>query len=212
MTLARRTRAARSWSIAALLGVLASVSVSVLVSPWLTGCHSQSDLPTYGTVPPFSLTDQAGKPFTLDGLKGETWVAAFVFTRCPSACPRVTRAMHDLQLKLAQRNAKVRLVSFSVDPEFDTPAVLRRYADEYRANEATWSFVTGNAETIQKTAEQGLKIAAEGKADPTKADFGITHGTQLVLVDGQGQIRGYYASNDEEALGRLLDDATRLSS
>lgn len=178
----------------------------------LTGCHSQPDLPTFGAVPEFSLTDQANKPFTRDTLKGETWIAAFVFTRCPSACPRVSRAMRELQVKAAQRNAKVHLVSFSVDPEFDTPAVLQRYAKEYGADLGTWSFVTGDAEAIQKTAEQGLKIAAQGKADPTKADFGITHGTQLVLVDGRGTIRGYYASNDDAALARLLDDATRLAS
>ncbi len=178
----------------------------------LTGCHSQPDLPTFGAVPDFSLTDQAGKPFTRDTLKGDTWIAAFVFTRCPSACPRVSRAMRELQVKAAQRNAKIHLVSFSVDPEFDTPAVLQRYATEYGADLRTWSFVTGNADTIQKTAEQGLKIAAQGKADPTKADFGITHGTQLVLVDGRGTIRGYYASNDDAALARLLDDATRLAS
>jgi protein SCO1/2 len=177
-----------------------------------TACHTQPDLPTFGTVPSFALTDQSGKPFTLNGLAGTTWIAAFVFTRCPSACPRVSRAMQLLQVKLKQRNAKVRLVSFSVDPDFDTPEVLRRYADEYKADTGTWSFVTGNADTIRKTAEDGLKIAAEGKADETKADFGITHGTQLVLVDGQGHIRGYYASNDDDAVTRLLEDATRLSS
>jgi protein SCO1/2 len=200
----------RRWAtlLCAALGAAALPAASLLI----TACHSQPDLPTFGTVPAFALTDQAGKSFTGDGLRGGTWIAAFVFTRCPSACPRVTRVMQLLQVKLKQRNARVRLVSFSVDPEFDTPAVLRRYADEYNADTGSWSFVTGNADTIQKTAEQGLKIAAQGKADPTKADFGITHGTQLVLVDGQGQIRGYYASNDDDALARLLDDATRLSS
>jgi protein SCO1/2 len=204
--------AARRWALVSALSAVAALGIPGAAAPSLTACHSQPDLPTFGTVPPFALTDQAGKPFTRDGLKGSTWVAAFVFTRCPSACPRVTRAMRLFQVKAAQRNAKVRLVSFSVDPDFDTPAVLRRYADQYDADTGTWSFVTGDADTIRKTAEDGLKIAADGKADPSKADFGITHGTQLVLVDGQGRIRGYYASNDEEALARLLDDAARLAS
>lgn len=197
---------------AATFGAALAAAVPFAAAGFVAGCHSQPDLPSFGAVPDFSLTDQAGKPFTRDSLKGTTWVAAFVFTRCPSACPRVTRVMRDLQVKAAQRNAKVHLVSFSVDPEFDTPPVLERYANEYGADLATWSFVTGNADTIQKTAEQGLKIAAQGKADPTKADFGITHGTQLVLVDGRGTIRGYYASNDDAALARLLDDAARLAS
>jgi protein SCO1/2 len=197
---------------AAALSAALALGIPLSAAVVLTGCHSTPDLPTFGAVPDFSLTDQAGKPFTRDTLKGQPWIAAFVFTRCPSACPRVSRAMRELQIEAAQRKAKIHLVSFSVDPEFDTPAVLQRYAKEYGADLGSWSFVTGNADTIQKTAEQGLKIAAQGKADPTKADFGITHGTQLVLVDGRGTIRGYYASSDDAALARLLDDATRLSS
>jgi protein SCO1/2 len=200
------------WSRAAAFRAALSVTAPLAAAGALSGCHSQPELPTLGAVPDFALTDQAGKAFTRDSLKGEPWVAAFVFTRCPSACPRVTRAMRELQVKAAQRNAKIHFVSFSVDPEFDTPAVLQRYANEYGADLGTWFFVTGNADAIQKTAEQGLKIAVQGRADPTKADFGITHGTQLVLVDGRGAIRGYYASNDDAALSRLLDDATRLSS
>ena len=200
------------WARVAVLRATFVVAVPFAASVASVGCRAHADLPTYGTVPAFALTDQAGKPFTRDSLKGTPWVAAFVFTRCPTACPRVTRTMRQLQLEAAQRNARFRLVSFSVDPDFDTPAVLRRYADEYQADLGSWSFVTGNADVIQKTAEQGLKIAAEGRADPTKANFGINHGTQLVLVDGQGNIRGYYASNDQEALARLLDDAARLAS
>ena len=201
-----------SWARAVTLSAAIALGIPFPAAGVLTGCHREPDLPTFGVVPDFSLTDQVGNPFTRETMKGRTWIAAFVFTRCPSACPRVTRAMRDLQVKAVQRNAKIHLVSFSVDPEFDTPVVLRSYAKEYSADLVNWSFVTGNAEMIQKTAEQGLKIAAQGKADPTKADFGITHGTQLVLVDARGTIRGYYASNDDAALARLLDDATRLAS
>jgi protein SCO1/2 len=186
--------------------------VFVLSALLLAACHREEPLPRYGAVPPFALTDQGGKPFTLATVQGTPWIAAFVFTRCPSACPRVTQAMEHLQLKAKQRNLKVYLVSFSVDADFDTPEVLRKYAEQYRADLGSWSFVTGNADAIQKTAEQGLKIAVEGKVDPSKADFGITHGTQLVLVDRNGQIRGYYASNDDAALERLLEDAARLGT
>jgi protein SCO1/2 len=180
------------------------------LSLWLEGCRTRAELPTYGAVPPFALTDQAGKPFSRETLAGKVWAAAFVFTRCPSACPRVTRAMHELQVRAATRKVPLHLVSFSIDPEFDTPEVLRRYATDYKADLSTWSFVTGDAAAIQRTAERGLKIAVEGKADPSKPDFGITHGTQLVLVDGAGEIRGYYATNEEAALGRLLEDAKSL--
>jgi protein SCO1 len=178
----------------------------------VAGCRSTKGLPDLGAVPHFAMTDQSAASFTNDGLRGHVWAAAFIFTRCPSACPRVTKAMRGVQLDAKRRGVPLRLVSFSVDPDNDTPEVLKRYAAEYGADTSTWSFVTGDDATIRKTAEQGFKIAAEGKADPSKADFGIMHGTQLVLVDVKGKIRGYYATNDEQALRRIVDDAGRLTS
>lgn len=174
------------------------------------GCHRTNPLPELSTIPPFALTDQTGKSFTTDSMRGAVWGAAFIFTRCPSACPRVTRAMRGVQLDAKNRGVPLRLASFSVDPDNDTPEVLRRYAAEYGADTSTWTFVTGDAGAIRKTAEQGFKVAAEGTADPAKADFGIMHGTQLVLVDSNGKIRGYYATNDEQALRRVVTDAATL--
>jgi protein SCO1/2 len=176
------------------------------------GCHRASPLPELGPIPAFSLTDQAGKSFSADSMRGAVWGAAFIFTRCPSACPRVTKAMRGVQLDAKNRGVPLRLVSFSVDPDNDTPEVLKRYASEYGADTSTWTFVTGDATAIRKTAEQGFKIAAEGTADPSKADFGIMHGTQLVLVDQAGKIRGYYATNDEQVLRKIVTDAATLTS
>ena len=175
------------------------------------GCHRTKPLPELSAVPSFVLTDQAGKSFTSDSMRGAVWGAAFIFTRCPSACPRVTKAMRGVQLDAKHRGVPLRLASFSVDPDNDTPEVLRHYAAEYGADTSTWTFVTGDAAALRKTAEQGFKIAAEGTADPSKADFGIMHGTQLVLVDDAGKIRGYYATNDEQALRQIVTDAATLS-
>lgn len=176
----------------------------------LTGCQKKK-LDDFGPVPSFALTDQAGAPFTSDSLRGKVWAAAFVFTRCPMACPRVTRAMRRVQEDAARRKVALFLVSFSVDPDNDTPAVLRSYAREYGADLASWSFVTGDATVVRTTAEQGFKIAVEGTADPRRADFGITHGTQLVLVDGALHIRGFYATDDEAALARVVTDAAQIA-
>ncbi len=175
-----------------------------------TGCHKDTALPVLGEVPKLTMTDQSGKVFTNDTLRGKVWAAAFVFTRCPSACPRVTKAMRGVQKDAAARGVALHLVSFSVDPDNDTPAVLRAYATEYQADLKTWSFVTGDVDGVRKAAEQGFKIAVDGNADPQKPSFGITHGTELVLVDQNQKIRGYYASADPESLTSLVDDAARL--
>ena len=177
----------------------------------LAGCHSKQDLPDLGHVPHFSATDQQGKPLSDATMRGRVWAAAFIFTRCPTACPRVTRVMRGVQQEAARRGVPLRLVSFSVDPDNDTPEVLRHYADQYQADPSTWSFATGDATAVKTIAEQGFKIAVEGTADPAKADFGIAHGTQLVLVDRDLEIRGYYASNDGQALSALVTDAARLA-
>jgi protein SCO1/2 len=187
---------------------LALIAFAALVG----GCSSKQPLPELGAVPHFAGTDQNGKPLSEATLRGNVWAAAFIFTRCPTACPRVTRAMRGVLEDAARRGVPLKLVSFSVDPDNDTPEVLRGYANEYHADSATWSFVTGDANAVKTTAEQGFKIALEGVADPAKADFGIIHGTQLVLVDRDLKIRGYYASADEKALSGLVTDAARLAN
>jgi len=185
--------------------------VAVLLLALVSGCHRAPALSDYGEVPRFRMTDQSGQVISKESLQGNTWAAAFMFTRCPTACPRVTRAMRGVQLDAEKRHVPLRLVSFSVDPDNDSPDVLRRYATEYQADLRSWSFVTGDAKAIRETAEKGFKIAVEGTADPSRADFGIIHGTQLVLVDPAGHIRGFYGTSDAAALAQLVTDAGRLA-
>jgi protein SCO1/2 len=190
--------------------VLTRLAVLAVAATLMAGCRAGKTLPELGEVPRFSMTDQDGKPFTNDTVRGKVWAAAFVFTRCPTACPRVTSRMRREQEEAKTRGVDLRLVSISIDPDNDTPEVLRRYAAQFGADLSTWSFVTGDAKTVQATAEQGFKIAVEGSADPSRPDFGLTHGTQLVLVDRGGKIRGYYATSEEQPMKDLLDDAARL--
>ncbi len=102
------------------------------------------------------------------------------------------------------------LVSFSVDPEHDTPAVLRDYATRFRADLSSWSFVTGDLAVVRQAAVEGFKLALEGTADASKEHYGILHGSHLVLVDRDLVIRGYYRTDDEQELDRLLADAGAL--
>jgi protein SCO1/2 len=170
-----------------------------------------AELPNLGHVPEFALTDQEGRPFTRETLAGKIWVAAFMFTRCPTICPRITRRMRELQERAASAKVSLRLVSFSVDPEHDTPKVLREYAKQYDADLASWSFLTGDSAVIGATAVQGFKLALEGRANPAKPDFGILHGSHLVLVDRSADLRGFYRTDDAAEVRRLVSDAARLS-
>lgn len=118
--------------------------------------------------------------------------------------------MRALQQAAAQDDVKLELVSFSVDPENDTPEVLTAYARQYGADLATWRFLTGDLEVVRKTSEQGFKLALDGKATPGAEHLGLFHGSHLVLVDQTGQIRGYYRTSEDEQMAQLLKDAALL--
>jgi protein SCO1/2 len=163
-------------------------------------------LPVLGTVPAFHFVDQAGNPFGPEMLAGKPWVADFVFTRCPTICPRMTERLAALQPRLGDR---VHLVSLSVDPAFDTPDRLRAFAAAHGAASPRWHFLTGDTAAVQRAVTEGFKITLV-REGPDGDFLGIVHGVHLVLVDGQGRIRGYYDSTDPEALDRLVEDATAL--
>ena len=99
----------------------------------LLGCDKTGGAPldNLGTVPAFQLTDQGGAAVTPSTLQRTPWVAAFMFTRCPSVCPRITARMKELQAAALSAHKPLRLVSISVDPEYDTPAVLQAYAQKF---------------------------------------------------------------------------------
>jgi protein SCO1/2 len=146
-------------------------------------------------LPGFALTDQNGEAFTKDDLRGKVTVAGFIFTTCPSTCPKISRAMLELQQRYARNGVDIELVSFTVDPENDTPEVLRRYADNLGADTSRWRFVTGERAAVEALITGGFKTAIERK--PPKHGgpvtmYDIAHSEQLVLIDGDGGVRGFY--------------------
>ena len=100
-------------------------------------------LPVLGQIPDFRLIDQRGAAFTTAQMRGHVTVVDFIFTHCPASCPRLTARMGELQARLASDRSDARLVSISVDPENDTPAVLADYGAKAHADPARWTFVTG---------------------------------------------------------------------
>jgi protein SCO1 len=184
--------------------------VSLFMLALVASCQKAPEPPRLSTLSDFSLTSQSGARFGSAELRGKPWVAAFFFTRCPTVCPVITRRMRALQLEAQRKKLDLRFVSISVDPENDTPEVLRRYAESSQADTSSWTFLTGDYELIRRTAEQGFKLALEGRADAAAPDLGILHGSHLVLVDAALQIRGYYRSSDDAEMAHLLADAERL--
>jgi protein SCO1/2 len=174
-------------------------------------CRSAGDLPSLGNVGSFSLKDQSNRPVTAETLRGHVWAAAFFFTRCPTVCPRITRRMRDLQEQAGKDGVKLELVSFSVDPDNDTPEVLSAYAKQYGADLSTWRFLTGDLEVVRKTSEQGFKLALDGKPTPGAEHLGLFHGSHLVLVDRTGTIRGYYRTSEDSQMTQILKDAALLA-
>ena len=162
-------------------------------------------------VPPFSLTGASGQAVTLGSLQGRIWIADFIFTRCTGVCPLLSGRMLALQKALRGRD-EVRLVSFSVDPDYDTPEVLGTYARDHGADGSRWIFLTGHRDELHALIGKGFHLAVakapEGAAPPGEL---ITHSDRLVLVDRGGRIRGYYHGSEEETVKRLLEGVDLLS-
>lgn len=169
------------------------------------GWQADPPPPLLSAVPDFTLTERSDRPFGLNDLKGNIWVADFIFTTCGGPCPIMSQKMSRLQTDLGSAG-EVRLVSFSVDPERDTPEVLRAYADTYQAQPDKWYFLTGERETIYDLAISGMKISVQGATVTSP----IIHSTYFVLVDANARIRGYYNSNEPEALEKLKADVEML--
>lgn len=146
---------------------------------------------------------------TSDDLAHRVAIASFIFTRCPLSCPRITGVMQGLQDRLA--GTDVRLVSFSVDPEHDTPEVLAKYAERYGASPDRWWFLTGPQTTIYELIRDRFQLPVTQTTGPVGDDTeSILHSDRLVLI-GHGRIVGYFESNDTKAVDTLIAKARRLS-
>ncbi len=161
--------------------------------------------PILGTVPPFSLTNEDGFTIDNDRLGRRVWIVSFIFTRCPATCPRLSAAFAKLQQTFTGNVdfEAGRLVSITVDPTYDTPEVLHRYARNFGADHLKWTFLTGDRRAIWSLAKDGFKLAVNEAPD---SDMVIAHSQHFALVDRLGRIRGYYDGLDDEAIERLKKD------
>jgi len=152
--------------------------------------------PVLYQLPDFNLKNQDGESVNLKSFEGSAMVVNFIFTSCPGVCPMFSKQMAKIQNRIVGLSPAIRLLSISVDPETDTPSVLKNYGNEYKANFKSWSFLTGPLDEIKKVVTEGFKLVLQ-KSDSNFMD--ITHGEHFVIVDQIGQIRAFtHARNDTE--------------
>ncbi len=147
--------------------------------------------PILSTLPEFSLVDTSGRPFGSADLRGQVWIASFFFTRCPSVCPLLMQHMAELEKRYADDGIQgIRLVSITVDPAYDTPAVLRDAEPRYGVDPARWTLLTGAPDAVRTLLRDGFRVPGFESAASANGD--IPHTTKVVLVDPSGNVRGYY--------------------
>ena len=165
----------------------------------------------YPEIPEFTLTNQMGSSISRASLHGQVWVADIIFTTCPGPCAQMTKRMSELQAALSA-DAPVKLVSLTTYPEFDTPAVLAKYAARFGAQSNRWWFLTGTKQQIFRLAIDGLKLTALDK-DPAErsneSDLFI-HSTIFVVVDKQGRFRGAFEALQPGPYREMLSTIKKL--
>jgi protein SCO1/2 len=201
-----RPRSALYWPVRILAAVIVALFFYCLffnAPPGLSPTASQ--LRRYAVVPPFSLTERSGRNITNADLAGKIWVADFIFTTCPGPCPLVTANMARIQEAVAP-DPRVQLVTFTVDPQDDTPPVLAAYANKFDADPNRWWFLTGPEKPLYALIENGFYQVVQDNhgAALQPGEYVVTHSTKLVLVDGDGAIRGFYDGVGSEERADLL--------
>ena len=165
----------------------------------------------YGhTIGDFTFLDQNGKPFSRKDVKGKVFVAEYFFTTCGTICPKMNAQMQRVQ-NVFKGNENVEILSFTVNPEVDTVAQMKNYAEGHGADAEQWHFLTGKKEELYTLARRSffvLKPAEAQNLGDAGSDF--IHTNNFVLVDKKGRIRGYYDGTSEKEVGVLLTDIQRL--
>lgn len=174
------------------------------------------DFAVTGTVPPFSFTNQNGQTITNETYKGKVYVVEFFFTTCPSICPIMNENMKKIQ-DAFYGNLRFGIASFTIDPDHDTPEVLKQYAEHYGATHPNWHFLTGDKEAVYKLSNEGFRLYS---AEDENAEGGFEHSGLFALIDQEGNIRSrkdefgnpkiYYNGLEDDEIKMLKEDIKKL--
>lgn len=202
-------------------GALAVVLVGIAIRGFFTrnvspasstSARARLALPVLFDAPNFTLTDRSGRQLSRADLHGRVWIADFIFTYCAGPCPIMTQTLGGLQKNFAAQDA-ISFVTFTVDPERDTPDVLAAYAKRHDADPKRWYFLTGEKSYVRHLIGDGFKLVAR-ESTPEEREKkmmdDILHSTYFLLIDSDGLVRGIYDSGGAADMPRLLIDARRL--
>jgi len=169
-------------------------------------------LVTIGKVPPFEFTNQDGKLITNSFYDEKVWVVEFFFTTCPTICPKMNENMLKIQNEF-YGNLDFGIASFSINPKYDTPQILKEYAETHGATSKNWNFLTGDQDIIYELANTGFTLYA---GEDSNAEGGFEHSGMFALVDKQGNIRSrlddygnpiaFYDGLDQKGVQQIKED------
>ncbi len=169
---------------------MTTAAIVVLTALLGAGAAPASRLAVIQQAPDFTLTTQDGGTLKFSDLKGKVCLVSFVFTTCNGTCPATTHRMGQVQEALERaglaKDGRVRLLSITLDPARDTPAVLRKYMELYDAEPANWTFLAGDKERVNKV------VAAWGMWARPAANGQLDHPSRVFLVDKKGRVREIY--------------------
>lgn len=191
------------------IALLIAIGAVLVALAWfkLDGEPPAPALAVVKDVPDFSLIGRDGRTVTKADLLGHVWVADFIFTTCAGPCPMLSLRMRSLQKSIREFEGRVKLVSFSVDPEYDQPAILRAYAKRHEADPNLWWFLTNNDE---QAMHEFVKSGFLQAVSPAARGGAIIHSTQFVIVDRKGRIRSWYDGLEAASKPLILRDIESL--
>ncbi|MCA9085336.1 MAG: DUF420 domain-containing protein [Planctomycetaceae bacterium] len=155
-------------------------------------------------LPDFEFDECMGGKLSLEGLKGQRWVASFVFTRCTSTCPVISRSMKDLHDRVVRSSPEVKYVSFTVDPKYDTVEVMKNYSEIWTTDHENWKFVTGPQQNLYELIVNGFGLyVKENLGESRMPGFEVAHSNRVVLVNEDGIPVGTFLGTNDDDMARL---------
>lgn len=171
----------------------------------VTACTSSE--PPKEKIEAFTFTNERAEPFGSEDLAGSIWIANFIFTTCDTVCPQMTAEMIRLQAALSAEGIDVTFISFTVDPDVDTPKAMETYMSNFDPNHKNWHMLTGYSQAeIEKFAREQFQTIVQ---KPTTSNQ-VIHGTNFYLIDQEGYLLNEYNYNETDYIEKITIDLKNI--